>query len=250
MNLTSSLMGLQLAHPFVAGASPLGRDLDTIKRLEDGGAAAIVLPSLFEEQITLAAEGRIRHRDPFEGQWSESLANFPSLKEYAFAPQEYAEHIARVTRAVHIPVIASLSGTTPESWLTFSRWIEQAGAQALELNMYEVITDLNMPGAAVEHELVQLVRELKQYLKIPIAVKLSPFFASIANVARQLDQAGADALVLFNRFYQPDIDIETMGVSARAVVDRRGVAAAVALAGHPPWSCAAVARCHGRRREP
>jgi dihydroorotate dehydrogenase (fumarate) len=214
MNLTSSLMGLQLAHPFVAGASPLGRDLDTIKRLEDGGAAAIVLPSLFEEQITLAAEGRIRHRDPFEGQWSESLAHFPGLREYAFTPQEYAEHIARVTRAVSIPVIGSLNGTTSESWLTFSRLIEQAGAQALELNMYEVVTDANISSAAIEHQLVQLVRELKQYLKIPIAVKLSPFFASMANVAHQLDQAGADALVLFNRFYQPDIDIETMGVSA------------------------------------
>ena len=214
MNLTSSMMGLQLAHPFVAGASPLGRDLDTIKRLEDGGAAAIVLPSLFEEQITLAAEGRIRHRDPFEGQWSESLAHFPGLREYAFTPQEYAEHIARVTRVVRIPVIGSLNGTTSESWLTFSRLIEQAGARALELNMYEVVTDANMSSAAVEHQLVHLVKELKQYLKIPIAVKLSPFFASMASVAHQLDQAGADALVLFNRFYQPDIDIETMGVSA------------------------------------
>jgi dihydroorotate dehydrogenase (fumarate) len=214
MNLTSSMMGLQLAHPFVAGASPLGRDLDTIKRLEDGGAATIVLPSLFEEQITLAAEGRIRHRDPFEGQWSESLTHFPGLREYAFTPQEYAEHIARVTRAVSIPVIGSLNGTTSESWLTFSRLIEQAGARALELNMYEVVTDIDMPSAAIEHQLVHLVQELKQYLKIPIAVKLSPFFASMANVAHQLDQAGADALVLFNRFYQPDIDIETMGVSA------------------------------------
>ena len=213
MNLASSLMGLRLAHPFVAGASPLGRDLDTIKRLEDGGAAAIVLPSLFEEQITLAAEGRIRHKDPFEAQWSESLTHFQGLTEYAFSPQEYAEHVARVKSAVRIPVIGSLNGTTAESWLTFSRLIEQAGASALELNMYEVVADVRVSGAAIEHQLVHVVGELKQYLKIPIAVKLSPFFASVANVAHQLDQAGADALVLFNRFYQPDIDIATLKAS-------------------------------------
>jgi dihydroorotate dehydrogenase (fumarate) len=214
MNLASSLMGLPLAHPFVAGASPLGRDLDTVKRLEDGGAAAIVLPSLFEEQITLAAEGRIRHRDPLDPQWAASLIHFPDVREYAFTPQEYAEHVARVRRAVGIPVIGSLNGTTAESWLTFSRLIEQAGASALELNMYEVVADSTVSGAAIEHDLVALVHDLKQYLKIPIAVKMSPFFASIANVARQLDHAGADALVLFNRFYQPDIDIATMAVSS------------------------------------
>jgi dihydroorotate dehydrogenase (fumarate) len=213
MNLSSSLMGLRLPHPFVAGASPLGRDLDTIRRLEDGGAAAIVLPSLFEEQITLAAEGRIRHKDPSEPEWSETLAHFPSAVDYAFTPDEYAELIARATQAVRIPVIGSLNGTTAESWLTFARLMAQAGASALELNMYEVVTDARISSAAIEQQLARLVSELKQYIEIPIAVKLSPFFASMANVAHRLDAAGADALVLFNRFYQPDIDLVTMTAS-------------------------------------
>jgi dihydroorotate dehydrogenase (fumarate) len=210
MNLSTSLMGFRLAHPFVAGASPLGRSLDTIRRLEDGGCAAIVLPSLFEEQITLAAEGRIRHMDPLDEAWAGKLTHFPGLEQYAFTPQEYAEHIARVKRSVGVPVIGSLNGTSSESWLSFSRLIEQAGADGLELNMYEVMTELSVSGSAVEHELVETVAELAQFLRIPIAVKLSPFFAATGNVCRQLDRAGAGALVLFNRFYQPDIDTETM----------------------------------------
>jgi dihydroorotate dehydrogenase (fumarate) len=216
MTLAGSALGLHIAHPFVAGASPLGRDLDTIKRLEDGGAAAIVLPSLFEEQVTLAAEGRIRHMDPHDEQWSASLRHFPTLGDYAFLPEEYAEHISRARRAVGIPVIGSLNGTTGESWVTFSRLIEQAGASALELNMYEVVTDFRMSSAAIERQLVQLVCDLKRYVRIPIAVKLSPFFASLGNLARQLDRAGADGLVMFNRFYQPDIDITTMGPAPEA----------------------------------
>jgi dihydroorotate dehydrogenase (fumarate) len=145
--------GLHIAHPFVAGSSPLGRDLDTIRRLEDGGAAAIVLPSLFEEQVTLTAEGRIRHMDPHEPQWSRLLQHFPTLSDYAFAPDEYAEHIGRVKRAVGIPVIGSLNGTTGESWLKYSRLIQQSGADALELNMYEMVTDPRGSSVAVEREL-------------------------------------------------------------------------------------------------
>jgi len=213
MNLASSLMGLRLPHPFVAGASPLGGDLDTVRRLEDGGAAAIVLPSLFEEQITMAADGRIRHADPLDEHHAAALKHFPAPADYAYRPEEYAEHVARVKCAVSIPVIGSLNGTTAESWLTFSRLIEQAGASAIELNMYEVMADFRISSEAVEHQLVHVIADLKQYLKIPIAVKLSPYFASVANLARRLDHAGADALVLFNRFYQPDIDITTMTAS-------------------------------------
>ncbi len=210
MSTATSLLGFRLSHPFVAGASPLGWSLDSVKRLEDGGCAALVLPSLFEEQITLAAEGRIRHMDPLDQQWAGSLAHFPSAGEYLLSPEAYAEHVSRVKRAVRIPVIGSLNGTSAESWLAFSRLIEQAGADALELNLYEVVTDLDIAGAAIEHQLVQVVSELKQYLKIPIAVKVSPFFAAFGNVARQLDKAGADGIVIFNRFYQPDIDLTTM----------------------------------------
>jgi dihydroorotate dehydrogenase (fumarate) len=217
MTLTTSMMGLQLAHPFVAGASPLGRQLDDVKRLEDGGAAAIVLPSLFEEQITLASEGRIRHKDPLDAGSAAALQHFPGAADYAFTPDEYAEHVVRVRRAVRIPVIGSLNGTTSESWLMFSRLIEQAGANAIELNMYEVVADSKLSGAAIEHQIVQLAAELKQFLRIPIAIKLSPFFASTGNVVHRLEHAGASGVVLFNRFYQPDIDIDAM----QTVVDAR-----------------------------
>jgi dihydroorotate dehydrogenase (fumarate) len=207
---TTSYLGFRLPHPFIAGASPFGYHLDTIKRLEDAGAAAIVLHSLFEEQITLATKGRIRHRDPLDPQFAAGLADFPASDEYPLGPQEYAAHIRQAKASVKIPVIASLNGTSAEAWLTFSKIIEQAGADALELNLYEVVTDLNIGSLAIEHQLVDIVKELRRVLRIPIAVKLSPFFSAFGNVARQLDLAGADGLVLFNRFYQPDIDIKTL----------------------------------------
>jgi dihydroorotate dehydrogenase (fumarate) len=210
MDTTTSLMGFTLPHPFVAGASPLGWDLDSIKRLEDGGCSALTLPSLFEEQITLAERGRIHHKDPFDPEWAEVLAHFPKAGDYAFEPAEYAEHVSRVKQAVRIPVFGSLNGTSDEAWLTFARVIEQAGADGIELNLYEVVTDLNQSSAAIEHQLCRIVSELKEYIRIPVAVKLSPFFAAFANLARGLDQAGAGWLVLLTRFYQPDIDIDTM----------------------------------------
>jgi dihydroorotate dehydrogenase (fumarate) len=210
MNTTTSYLGFQLPHPFIAGASPFGYHVDSVKRLEDAGCAAVVLHSLFEEQITLATRGRIRHRDPLDAEFAAGLADFPSSDEYPLGPQEYAAHITQVKSAVNIPIIGSLNGTSSESWLSFSRIIEQAGADALELNLYEVVTDLDRSALAIEHQLAEIVTELKRTLKIPIAVKLSPFFTAFGNLARQLDRAGADALVLFNRFYQPDIDIKTM----------------------------------------
>ena len=218
MDTSTSFLGFRLPHPFIAGASPLGFDLDEVKRLEDGGCAAIVIPSLFEEQITLAGTGRIRQRDPLDAEWTAALAHFPGADDYALTPDGYAEHVSRVKRTVGIPVIASLNGTSGAAWLTFSRIVEQAGADALELNLYEVITDLSVPGAAVEHELTATVRELKQLVKIPLAVKVSPFFAAFGHVARQLDAAGADGIVLFNRFYQPDIDIRTMTPTPRVAL--------------------------------
>ncbi len=210
MDTQTSYLGLRLTHPFIAGASPFGYHVDTVKRLEDGGCAAVVLHSLFEEQITFAAKGRIHHMDPFDREFAANVSYFPPSSDYALGPDEYALHVSRVKAAVKIPVIGSLNGTSAESWLRFSSLIEQAGADALELNLYEVATDLRVPGAAIEQQLVQVVTELKRVLKIPVAVKLSPFFAAFGNVARRLDAAGADGLVLFNRFYQPDIDIKTM----------------------------------------
>jgi len=216
MPTDTSYLGLRLPHPFMAGASPFGYRIDTIKRLEDAGCAAVVLHSLFEEQITLATDERIAHADAFDSEFADVLSHFPRTEDYPLHPDAYAEHVYKAKQAVDIPVIGSLNGRTAESWLKFGRIIEQAGADALELNLYEVVTDLSVPGSAIESRLVGIVKELKRMLKIPVAVKLSPFYAAFGNVARQLDAAGADALVMFNRFYQPDIDIRTMQVSPQA----------------------------------
>jgi dihydroorotate dehydrogenase (fumarate) len=216
MDLRTSYLGMTLDHPFVAGASPFGYQLDTIKRLEDAGCAAIVLHSLFEEQITDVQSGHIAHMDVFDERFRELLSVFPALREYPLGPDEYADHVRRAKQAVSIPVIGSMNGRTPESWLKFARIIEQAGADALELNMYEVPTDLSVPGTAIEDRLAAVVKDLKRLLKIPLAVKLLPFFTAFGNVAHRLDLSGADGLVLFNRFYQPDIDIRTMTVDAQA----------------------------------
>lgn len=192
MRTDTSYLGFRLSHPFVAGASPFGYYLDTVKRLEDAGWAAVVLHSLFVEQIAGMA------------------APFPEACEYALGPDEYAEHISRIRQAVHIPVVGSLNGTSTDSWIRFAKIIEEAGADALELNLYEVVTDLEATSGAVEQRLCGLVTEVTHALRIPVAVKVSPFFAAFGNVARQLDAAGAGAIVLFNRFYQPDIDTATV----------------------------------------
>jgi dihydroorotate dehydrogenase (fumarate) len=210
MDTSTSYLGLRLPHPFVAGASPLGQTLDAVKRLEDAGWSAVVLHSLFEEQITADHDGSIRHMDPSDTLFAEELAYFPHGDDYPLGPDAYAEHISRLKRAVSIPIIGSLNGTSPESWLKFGRIIEQAGADALELNLYEVVTNLAMPGEAVEARLVGIVSDVRQMLKIPIAAKVSPFFTAFGNMARRLDAAGAGAIVLFNRFYQPDIDVKTL----------------------------------------
>ena len=210
MNTETSYLGFRLPHPFIAGASPFGHHVDTVRRLEDAGCAAVVLHSLFEEQITSTSEGRIRHMDPGDATFANTVGVFPADREYPFGPDRYAEHVQRVKAAVGIPVIGSLNGTSPESWLKFARLIEQAGADALELNLYEIFSDLRAPAVAVETQLAGIVHEIKRIVRIPVAVKLTPFFTAFGNMAKQLDEAGADALVLFNRFYETDIDIATM----------------------------------------
>ena len=215
MELNTSYLGMHLPHPFIAGASPFGYEVDTVKRLEDAGCAAVVLHSLFEEQIDLARQGRVAQMDPEDSRFAEMLGYFPGRGDYRFGPHEYAEHLYRVTQAVRIPVIGSLNGHTRRTWLTFASMIEQAGAAALEVNWYELSTDPRTSGAAIEDELVSMVHDVKSLVKIPVAVKLAPFFTAFANLARQLDEAGADGLVLFNRFYQPDIDVRTMQVVPR-----------------------------------
>jgi dihydroorotate dehydrogenase (fumarate) len=210
MDLRTRYLGLTLQHPFMVGASPFGATLDAVRRIEDGGSAAIVLHSLFEEQITLEAAGDIYHMDPEDPQFAEVLRHFPRTEEYRLSPDQYLEHLSRVKAAVSVPVIASLNGTTGEAWLRFARAVEQAGADALELNMYQVVADVDESSAAVETRLRDIIADLKNHVKLPIAVKLSPYFTAFGHLAHRLDREGVDGLVLFNRFYQPDIDIEAM----------------------------------------
>jgi len=215
MNLTTTYLGLTLAHPFVAGASPLARSVDHAKRLEDGGAAAIVLHSLFEEQITLRDTGRVHQMDPDDARFAAVLAAYPAEDAYALDPDRYLDHVRRVKDAVAIPVIGSLNGVTRQTWLTIATEIAQAGADALELNIYEVAADPDDSAAAIERRLHDVVKTLKSLLQIPVAVKLSPYFTAFGQLARQLDEARADGLVIFNRFYQPDIDLTTLTAAPR-----------------------------------
>jgi dihydroorotate dehydrogenase (fumarate) len=210
MDLSTTYLGFKLAHPLVPGASPLSADFDGVRRLEDAGASAIILPSLFEEQITADEAGSELHMKAHEESFAEALSYFPLADDYAMGPARYLEHVRRVSEAVHVPVIGSLNGTSAEGWLRYARLIQDAGADALELNLYHVATDPSETGAAVEQRLLDVVRAVRTHVSIPVAVKLSPFFSSMANLAQQLDAAGADGLVLFNRFYQPDIDPEAL----------------------------------------
>lgn len=215
MDLSTSYLGLTLTHPFMVGASPFTGTLDAIKRLEDAGSAAIVLHSLFEEQITLETRGEIRHRDVFDSQFASVAGSFPALDRYALTIDGYLNLIRQARESVRIPVIASMNGSTTESWLRTAKEVEAAGAQALEVNFYDVHVAPNRSGLAVETELRDVVIELKRLLRIPLAMKLSPFYTALGNVASRLDAAGVDGVVLFNRFYQPDIDIETLSVTTR-----------------------------------
>ena len=212
MNLSTRYLGLDLSHPLIPGASPLADTIDSVRRLEDAGAPAIILRSLFEEQIErdqMAALEAEAHEQSF----AEALTYFPASQSFVFGPDEYLEHLRRVKVAVSVPVIASLNGATPGGWLEYAQLMEHAGADALELNLYRVAFDPALSSQAVEREAVEVVREVVRIVRIPVAVKLSPFYSSLAQFATQLDEAGARGLVLFNRFYQPDIDPETLDLN-------------------------------------
>ena len=208
MDLSTHYLGMVLPNPLVVGASPLSDDLDGVKRLEDAGAAAIVLRSLFEEQISREQLAQYLNLDYPRESLGEGIRQFPSPNAFALGPVQYLEHLRRVKRAAGIPIIASLNGATPGGWIEYARQMEQAGADALELNLYRVATDPATTSADVEREAIAAVRAVKEAVTIPVAVKMSPFYAAFANIARELDRVHADALVLFNRFYQPDIDPE------------------------------------------
>ena len=213
MDLTTQYMGLQLKHPLVASASPLSGTLDGIKRLEDGGAAAVVMFSLFEEQIRHENDSFSHLIESGSQSFAESLSYFPESEDYPVGPESYLNLLNRAAQASDIPIIASLNCVTGEGWIDYARQMQQAGAAGLELNIYAVEADLNTTSAEVEQRYLDILTAVKATVDIPVALKLSPFFSSVGNMAKRLDQAGADALVLFNRFYQPDIDIHELEVA-------------------------------------
>jgi dihydroorotate dehydrogenase (fumarate) len=211
-DLSTSYLGLQLRNPLVVSASPLSKHVDRVRQLEDMGAAAIVMYSLFEEQIThesLAVDRLLTHTGE---SYAEALTYFPDLDHYNRTPELYVEHLHQLKQAVSIPVIGSLNGVSTGGWIEYARLIEQAGADALELNLYYVPTDPDMSGATLEENYVRLVEDVRAQVTIPIALKLSPFFTSLPHMARRFVEAGANGLVLFNRFYQPDFDLESLTV--------------------------------------
>jgi dihydroorotate dehydrogenase (fumarate) len=194
---------------------PLSADLDGVRRLEDAGAAAIVLHSLFEEQIEEEMRGVLEHVDAHGESFSEALSYFPSPAEYVFGPDRYLEQLRRIKESVGVPVIASLNGITASGWLEYARLLEQAGADAIELNVYYVATDPAETSPEVERRVLEIAGTVRPAISIPIAVKLSPFFSSFPNLARSLDDLGVQGLVIFNRFYQPDIDPEALEIVPR-----------------------------------
>lgn len=218
MDLTTNYMGFKLKNPLAASPSPLCQDVDNIRKMEDSGAAAVVLHSLFEEQITLESRELDRFLTQGTYSYAESLTYFPDLGDYKIGPDEYLEHIRKAKDAVGIPVMGSLNGVSTGGWIEYAKLIEDAGADALELNIYYIPTNPDMPAQQLEQMYTNLVRDIKANISIPIAVKIGPYFSSMPNMARQLDQAGADALVLFNRFYQPDLDIDNLEVVPNLVL--------------------------------
>ncbi len=218
MDLSTRYMGLKLKNPIVPSASPLCRDIPTIKLMEEVGAAAVVLESLFEEQIIHEKNEMDHFLTQGTESFAEALSYFPDKDVYNFGPEEYLEHIRKVKKAVGIPVIASLNGVSNGGWIDYARKIQQAGANALELNTYYLATDPNKDGKLIEDNYIEVLKAVKGAVTIPVAMKLSPYFTSMAAMAKRFDQAGADALVLFNRFYQPDIDLETLKVVPNLVL--------------------------------
>lgn len=210
MDLSTEYLGIKLPHPLIPGASPMCDNVDSVRRLEDHDAPMVVLRSLFEEQIVSEQLAGYFATETLAESFGEASTFLAEPDDLVFGPHEYLEHLRSVREAVSIPVVASLNGTTRGGWLEYASLIQEAGANALELNIYELATRPGVDGASIERESLEMVRQVKAKLSIPVAVKLSPFYTSFAHFAEQIWESGADALVLFNRFYQPDIDIEAL----------------------------------------
>src|SRR5678809_104383 len=211
-NLSTTYLGLRLKNPLVASASPLSKKLERARKLEDAGIGAIVMYSLFEEQIIHESLELDHYLSRGTDSYPEALSYLPDGGLYAVSPEKYLNQVTGLKKALTIPVIGSLNGVSKGGWTNYARKIEEAGADALELNLYYIATDLNMTSSDIEDTQVELVAEVKSAIKIPLAVKISPFVTSIPNFAKRLVEAGADGLVLFNRFYQPDFDLEGLEV--------------------------------------
>jgi dihydroorotate dehydrogenase (fumarate) len=219
MDITTTYLGLNLRSPLVpSAAAPLSEDLDNIKRLEDAGAGAVVLHSLFEEQLLREKFELQHHLEYGTESFAEALTYFPEPDEFHVGPELYLDHIQQAKQAVQIPIIASLNGFSSGGWVEYAKLMQDAGADAIELNIYYVPTDFNMSGAQVEQNYIDTLREVKAEVSIPVTVKLSPFFSNLANMAKQLDEAGADGLALFNRFLQPDINPEELEVEPGSIL--------------------------------
>ena len=215
IDLSTRYLGLPLISPLVASASPLCESVDNIRAMEDAGAAAVVLHSLFEEQLDIESTHLDRYLTQGAESYAEALDYFPDLTKYNLGPDGYLEHVRRAKEAVGIPIIGSLNGVSTGRWIEFAKKIEQAGADALELNVYYLPTDPQLTGGQVEQMYVDLVRNVKRSVRIPVAVKLGHGFSAIGNLAQRLAEAGAEGLVLFNRFYLPDFDLERLEVTPR-----------------------------------
>ena len=213
MDLSMTYMGLKLANPLVASASPLSMDRSAVRKMEDSGVAAVVLGSLFEEQIAHQAEELEFYLQYGADRFAESLTYFPKKTDYKLGPEQYLDHIAALKKTVGIPIIASLNGVSTGGWISYAQKIQQAGADGIELNVYFIPTDTGLSGERVEQVYLSVLKAVKSAVSIPVAMKLSPYFSATASMAAQLDKAGADAVVLFNRFYQPDIDIDNLEVT-------------------------------------
>lgn len=212
MDLTTTYMGLKLKNPIVPSASPLSHSVESVKAMEDAGAAAVVVYSLFEEQINHESGELDHYLTHGTESFAEALNYFPEPSQFRLTPVQYLEHISNLKKNTNIPIIGSLNGVSKGGWVKYAKSIEEAGADALELNVYYVATDPKLEGAEVEKMYVDALKAVKENVKIPVAIKLSPYFSSMANMAKKLDDAGADALVLFNRFYQPDFNLEKLEV--------------------------------------
>jgi dihydroorotate dehydrogenase (fumarate) len=218
VDLSTRYLGLKLRTPLVASASPLSQEISSVRQLEDAGASAIVLYSLFEEQLKLETLELDYYLTEGTESYAESLKYFPEPTEFHLGPDDYLEHIRKSKAAVKIPIIASLNGSSVGGWIQYATQIEGAGADALECNVYSIVTDPDLTSADVEQHCLDIVKAVKSAVHIPVAVKLSPYFTNFASMAKRIDAAGADGLVLFNRFYQPDIDLETLELTPHVLL--------------------------------